>query len=249
MNKYNNPASRLHAFLSAAFTKKNETAMQIVWQELFSLEKNDIQKISLVQPRLIKLAFKVGEQIESIPHLQRKDIYLKHVNKISSALFRLGHIHSVHQLKNEINQDLLDNLQICSDLLNSNSINEQSLDDDILDKLRNEVQSLLEQIEKLNLNDEFKKALQSIIFELKYAIDYYIIHGVDGFKLYTERFLGHLIINKDNFDSMKGESDNKEVFSEIFRVFDQSNKLVAFAKNTTLALPYIEDFVRKLTVS
>lgn len=247
MKTLNNSASRLHAILSAVFAYTPEAKMQNVWQELFKLKKNDLYKISLIQPRLIKLANEVGEQIESISHLQKKDIYLKYVNQIADALYRLGHIHNVQQLHQAINDNLLDSLHICSDLLNSNSIHEYLLGDDELEELRKEVDNLIKQIEKLNLENEFKETLLSIILELRYAIDFYRIHGYEGFRVYTERFLGNLLLNKSNFESLKNDNDSKEVFAGVFRIFDQTNKFVEFAKNTKLALPFVKEFIDKLT--
>jgi hypothetical protein len=247
MNTLNNSASRLHAILSAAFSHNPDAKIQNVWQELFKLKENELYKISLIQPRLIKLANEVGEQIESISHLQKKSIYLKCVNQISEALYKLGHVHSVRQLHQEINDNLLDSLHICSDLLTSNNISEISLGDDKLEELNKEVDLLLNQIGELNLDIEFKKTLLSIVLELKYAIDYYRIHGYEGFRVYTERFLGDLLLNKSNFESMKNKSDTKEAFAGIFRIFDQTNKLVEFAKNTKLALPFVKEFIEKLT--
>lgn len=247
MKILNNSASRLHAILSAVFAYTPEAKMQNVWQELFKLKKNDLYKISLIQPRLIKLANEVGEQIESISHLQKKDIYLKYVNQIADALYRLGHIHNVQQLHQAINDNLLDSLHICSDLLNSNSIHEYLLGDDELEELRKEVDNLIKQIEKLNLENEFKETLLSIILELIYAIDFYRIHGYEGFRVYTERFLGNLLLNKSNFESLKNDNDSKEVLAGVFRIFDQTNKFVEFAKNTKLALPFVKEFIDKLT--
>lgn len=245
-NMLNNPASRLHSILSAVFKQDANKKMQVVWQELFKLKSNEYDKISSIQPRLISLAFEIDKAINNIQHLHSQQIYLKQIDKISTAIYNLGHVHIVMQLRQAINDELLDSLHICSDLLNSNSCNENTIKEKDLEDLLILIESLIKMIDDVNIENEFKKIILSILLDLKYAIDFYAIHGVDGFRLYSERFVGNLVFHKDEFSNLKTSKETKGIFDGLIETFDKSNKLVTFAKNTKLALPFIKEIIDKI---
>ena len=75
----NNPASRLHAILTAVFKQDANKKMQVVWKELFKLNNNELDKIASIQPRVISLSFEIEKAINEIQHLHNRQIYLKQI--------------------------------------------------------------------------------------------------------------------------------------------------------------------------
>lgn len=248
MTKLNNPASRLHTILSAAFKHKPEKKMQIVWQELFKFGNQELDKIASVQPKLIGLSYEIVKGINKIGLIHSKDIYINKVNHIAEAIYNLGHVHKMAQLRDAIPDESLDILYICSDLFNSNNYNEKILLEKDLDDLKDSIESLIKDIGSLDIEIDFKEILITHLNELKISITFYQINGIDGFKASIEKFIGSLLINKDSFRNFQSAEETKNVFSVLFKIIDKINKLVLFAKNTKLALPLIADVFNKITL-
>ena len=69
--------------------------------------------------------------------------------------------------------------------MNSNGCNENTIKTKDLDDLKIAIESLVKLINDIDIENEFKEILLGIILDLKYAIDFYGIHGSDGFRLYS----------------------------------------------------------------
>lgn len=244
MHDINNPGSRLINILNEAKTHPNNIQLSAVWMKIFGYKKNDYQKILSVQGYLIKLALEVEKGITTISHIPDKSIYLKPLRQLVAALYSSSNQQNTQHLKNNVTQNLIDNLQICSDMLNSNGLNEKTINQDKLSDLQEKTDSLFQEILKIDVEPELKEVLANCLSEFKNAITIYRINGIDAFKESIEKNFGALLYNKNRIVELQQKEETKEVISKIVIIIGKFNELIKFAKNTQIAIPYFADLLK-----
>jgi hypothetical protein len=98
---------------------------------------------------------------------------------------------------------------------------EQALEDEELDGILGLIDKLMSQLNSANIGEEARKSLADLIRHARFAVDYYRIYGVEGFRTALKKMIGDYFeaISKD--DNAARDGGVTKEFGHLLARFDQ----------------------------
>lgn len=211
-----NSVFRVHRILEGVNKANlNEPAID-VWASVFGIKRiaryqfNVIQKLDLFSQELERACESVKGNVEITPDLFE--------TAFSSArqvidINNLGH--NLTRFQNLVNQEKLNLLRICSELLNDE---EELIPDEELEKIAAEIQGLHASINQEYESDKLKQFVLQHLELIQNALQDYFIIGLRAFK--SAYYEAHTVIFKDQNLLLK-EKDGKQALNKVGKLWKQ----------------------------
>lgn len=179
MPSVNNPAGRLHSILREAKRRNEHRSIKVAWSEVFGLPDSDLSSILIRLVELDGLLRQVEEEVQKLD--VKKDIYLKHVPALRSAILASNLDENWSEKRNLLTEQALDSLEFCSERLEALRP-EPTLDETQINEIKLEVDELFETIEEADIPEELKAVLLGILGSMQESIAQYRIRGLEGLR-------------------------------------------------------------------
>ena len=246
MKQSYNCAYRLYEILSqiTAIEDVNKP-MEDIWGELLDISALDRKAILKAQIELLELIEEVNVQIKNVG-VSNSAIYTNHLNVFANKFFGLHpKNNNIQQLRAIIPPRVIEQAQMCSDLLSSNPASaggEKRLSDEQLNDLLHEVQTLSNLVFEVEIDNELKAYLVTCLSKFEAAIKMYRLHGSEGFIEFLQGQMGSLYFHQDVLK--KTDDESKKVKDAFFGLIGKVNDMVQFAQNTSALLPEVTNVVK-----
>ncbi len=177
--------------------------------------------------KLFILIESIENDIQKLP-LLKTNLYIKTIQEIrkwiSITNYYIAWYDVNEHLKNpeSLGFQMLDNCAI--DL----GEKEVSINQEQLNELKDNIQSLLEKIIESDISQPLKSLLREKLIELRKVVEDYQFYGADGIKKIAEESLGALIINHTEVESEKDKKPVQDFFKLLKDVLDIAIKTKQF---------------------
>ena len=184
MTNPDNPVGRLYKILTSAkelarkSPSNNPPTMRFIWANLFEVDSKDTGHILEVYLELLKLVRTSKEAIREIPTLNN-EVTMKHFDRLELAFSTNSFEHQWANFDQFLDPATMTALEIFADTL-SNLAGEKLIDKGEIEKLLNEVETLLRSVREDDIPNELKIFLVEKLEEIRLALIYYRINGADG---------------------------------------------------------------------
>ncbi|GAA0084123.1 hypothetical protein UT300007_05620 [Clostridium sp. CTA-7] len=247
-----NPAVRLYEILSEAkeFCSKSSSkqsrfrTVESVLAQVFDLDINDDEKIfkSIIQiVEMIENIKKLTNKIES----DSKDGLVKTLTNFEKKIMSIGLDDDIHKLDNIITKEILisiSGLALALDVSNQY----RNIEEENLMKFKEKIHILIEELNELEVNEELKEFLNSVLTDLYYKIDEYKMYGMDGLKISVEQGLGSIMFNKNICVEASRNVKFKENIKKVLNLLTSINTTISFVKNIMPIASEANDIVNRL---
>jgi hypothetical protein len=217
MTNSNNPAGRLYnLFEKGKKPSYKKDRVREVWTDLLYVPKNDnsilLGRIGRVMalPPLIE---KKIRQEEDIDH----SVYLRWLPKVSNAFKLLNLEAPWHNFIEPIDQMTLYGLEICSEQL-SRKQPELEIKTGDIEKIKNEVEKLLQEIISSDIEKNLKDFLLNHIGKIKNAIEEYEFEGVVPLQKAFESTIGAISLHPEIHEKIKSSKHREGFWTFLTRV-------------------------------
>ncbi len=224
MTELQNPAQRLYDLLNTAKQQNGRNQFGEIWRAVLEL-KNSHQG---------ELLIGIADVIQLIETTKSSIIQLEGINH-SILLEKFGNIETVFKDLNltrawEDQQRYLDettmySLRMCSDAL-SRRIGYKEIPKEEIDKLRADVEKLLNNILKSDLNSELKSILIENLETIRRALIGFRINGIDGLRQALEKNIGSVYVNEKLREEIKKAEPDNELIQKFRNILGALAKLV-----------------------
>ncbi len=243
MNKTKNQASIVFEILNKVSSMEDSTTMQQAWSGALNYDLGDLQKISSVPAILIDNLKNIELELGEISHIQDLNAYYKPIRTIINAIFNTHYSDDIKNFKNNI-RNQMPGLSICSDILNSNNVNEKIISTEEIDELRSKAEELINDILSAEIEEDVKLIFIDIINQFKHATIMYQLKGAVALREAFCKNLGSLVLNSSTISVYDESSNEKKIRSKVLEYMEKVNTIVGFVANTQNAIPYIVELIK-----
>lgn len=240
--KSDNPVNRLVALLNSALRHSEKTTYRDVWSSVFEIEPTDTPRILYLYGKFLDLIAEAKSSSEMYVEQQEnvnETIYLEPFKKVEDAFTYFQIDGQWAPTRNHLNPETITALNFIADNL-SRSHWTNEIEQEELEKLKDEVDSLINNIWKANIGAELKSFLLESLLEIQRSIIEYRIRGIDGLEEALNRTIGAAIRHSDKIK----EAQNDENVKKWFEIISTLEKLIAFAlKTKELIAPIVTHFL------
>ena len=222
------PAGRLFDILQEAKRKSENYTARKVWSEIFEVEEQDTSTLLKMLADLIRLMHLSKRNIEELNDIEH-ELYLKPFSRLEVIFSQVNLDAQWKAWRDQIDESTLYGLQFCSDRLNR-STNYTKITNDELDKIKDSLSDLVEQILASELEVSLKQLLIRNLERLRQTLIAYRINGIDGIETEIELNLGSILLHKDEIKKKSGENST-HIWKKYFSFLDGLNKTISTAKN------------------
>jgi hypothetical protein len=221
-----NPALRVHRFLSEALQKSPDIAAKDVWQQVFGLTSSDdvysIYRSLMHLHQQLDQAEALLHRIEEIDH----DLYTRYFPRIRQVLATSALNSGWSDHKRSIPPEVMASLEFCGAKL-SERFAEEYVQDEELHQLVAEAEELRTSILEAHIQEELKADLARIVELLRRALLDYRVTGPAGVRDELARALGTLMMRRESIIK------NTEASGRLSRIFDFFGKVDAMVARAT----------------
>lgn len=180
---------------------------RVVWSRYLGIANhNDTSAILSRLHSIYGLPAKVRYEIAQIPHI-KPNTYLRHLGALEKTLAGMSINTSIKGLAGVASEDLLAELQICSDTL-SQFRPEPPLPEDLdVEAIGETVQGLIEDVRSADISAPLKEYLLRCLSDIQLALDAFLVEGTTGLAKAVESSIGLIARRVD----LQGEAKTSRV--------------------------------------
>lgn len=209
MSEPANPASRLLGLLEhiRSLSHPQSVPARMVWANYLGIANpNDTTTILSRLHSIYGLPAKVRYEIAQIPHIS-PNTYLRRLGVLERTLADMSINDSMKTLAGEVSEDLLAELQICSDTL-SQFRPEPPLPEDLdVEAIGETVQGLIDDVRSADISAPLKEYLLRCLSDIQFALDAFLVEGTTGLARAVESSIGLIARRVD----LQGEAKTSRV--------------------------------------
>lgn len=239
-----NPAGRLYHLLSEAVRKNNNRTFGKVWAEVFGIDPEDRGRLLVMLSHLIRQIEEGKEAVRSNPESLRQDLHLKPFEKLTKA-FSVMNLDAKWRgwKKSHLPDETVSDLEWCAEGLKQ-VYPEGEIDGDELTKLREDVEELISEVRKADIEEDLKAVIIDGLEHVRRAIVEYDLRGVDGLVQALEQNIGTIHLHQKELGAAGQASD---ILKEWAGRLASLKLLIDSASEAYQALPEgSEEFIRGL---
>lgn len=233
----NNPLGRLHNIL-LEISSYNGYSPYDAFASIFNLDVNNKGAILTCYSELFKLCEDSKTLINNLDVNHSK--FLSPINEVILALSKVDFTRSsgLTTIKNCLDDRLLTNLDLCSELL-SFTYKEKELEQSTLDDLYTSLCSLRKSIIDSIINSELKTLLINHLNNMDISISKYKLYGTTGIKSELTSIIGDIVIN----NNLVSTDDEKSIIEKVLAFMSKANTSISFCKNIAPLIPGIINLI------
>jgi hypothetical protein len=226
----NNPAGRLYNIIDQL--RKSAQNPYLALSSIFNIDSNDRATILENYAEIFRLTKDVRECILKLDGINHS----KYLSPIEDIILSLSKIEfsgngDLFSFKTSLDEKVMIRLEYCAEALSS-AFGGQSLEESQLEELSDEVESLINYIKELNINNDLKAIFLNNLENIKIAITKYQLYGPTEIKSILEACLGSIILNGKTVNT----DDEKSGFSKIYEFIYRFNQTITFNNNINTTL-------------
>lgn len=215
MSNTNNPAGRLYNFLIQARKNNGDRSIREVWASIAGIDPSDKSNVLRFVADLIILSQEARVAIEKLENIDHQ-IYLSPFIRINDALGRINLEDRWETISRYLDEPTMVALAFCADTL-SRTGSDNNISEEDLDKLKSEINDLLEQVIDLDISQELKDYLVEQLEKMRAAVVGYKIYGNKGLKQVLESIFGATLLHQDAIRSSMVEEKNKPIWAKFWK--------------------------------
>jgi hypothetical protein len=223
------PAGRLYDILQEGRTKPGDYPSRRVWASIFGVPEIDTGTILRMLAELIQLTYETKVEIEKLEDVDHQ-LYLRPFQRIESLFSQINLDAPWKHWKDQIDEPTIYGLQFCSDKL-SRATNYTKIDNDEIEKIKNSLSELTDQVLETQLDSFLKQLLVRNLESLRQSLIAYRIKGIDGIQQEIELNLGSMVLHRDEIRQKYEHSKSGNLWKKYLSFLDGLNKTIAAAKN------------------
>lgn len=247
-----NPAVRLYEILSKSkefcsnHSNKQSRSRSVasVLSKVFDIDKNDDEKIFKAVIQIIGIIENIKKQINKIESNSKEELIISLTN-FEKRIMAIELEEEMHKLDIIITNEILisiNGLALALDVCNQY----KNIEEENLINFKEKIEILIEDLRELEVNEELKSFISSVLYDLYYKIDEYKMYGIDGLKLSIEQGLGSIMLNQKIGEEASKNSVFKENIKKVLSLLTSINTTISFVKNIIPIAQGANEMVNKL---
>lgn len=245
MTKIISSAQKLHEILEQAYEQNipdpNSTPASQVWAEVLNANPQNISDIVEKFSELIQLIGDVKDDIKKLEERNHQK-YLKTISKIQDILLLNNPLQgSWSSIKNSLNEDLLSFLAMCGELLETRNKGAKEITPEELDILRKQINDLIDNIVKSDIDSETKNFLIEKLHELEQVILKCQIRGTTLVKKVNNQIFGEIITFIAE-NCLKLSNNSKETIKQVLEFSAKLNGALSLGEK----IPHLVEGIKHL---
>jgi len=223
---FDNPAERLLSILENGKGIVDTTNCRQAWHKLLILKSPTESELMSRLGRVMDLPHQIVQLLDSIG--ENDDSMNKHwITKVSAGFMQQNLNSAWSTFNTHIDAHSISYLKMCSKLLRAHS-KIKGLTEDELDKIREQLQELIQSVESSDIDPSVKEYLFRSLKRIIISIDEYFITGVTPLIDSIETTFGHAVANSDFRDAMKKSDIGEDFWDALFKVSSVVSLSVGF---------------------
>lgn len=207
--------SRLKSIVSRIIATQDNESILNMWASIFELNPGEKIKILALYSDVYQMVKNIKEEINAIEGIN-KSIYLRPIEMIDNGLSSLNFDNQVVFLKNTLGKDnILTTLDYCEDML-SREKGKINVETEEIEKIISDAEELTQEIVG---SEELDPILKSILYKnlnnIRDALYYYKINGLEGLEDALKNTAGSFVMNYGTIESNRENEKVKKLFSII----------------------------------
>jgi len=238
----NNPAQRLYEIIKDGKQKPREKAAEEVWAELLGVPKKDKSLLLRRVGYVMALPAAIRESVSAISNIDH-EVYLKWLPQVEASFSVLNFQMQWTQFIDRFDGAVVYGLEICSDLL-SRQNPEKTLPANTIADLHVHVEELLKEVEGTELPEDVKKYISEHLFNIKSALDEYILLGITPLEREFYATIGSIIINRNIYKQSQESQTGKKfwkLMSNLALMISIAVGTIQIGKDTISLLPTTDE--------
>lgn len=213
-----------------------------IFSKVFSLDKNDKAAIMNSYAELFKMCNLAIEQIEQFQPkniVKYKGILNNVIEGFSKIYFNAspGSVRDgMDEFESYFNKEMMTSIEICAYYLSEQS-NEICIEDEKIQELIEEINGLIQEILKSELNKDLKRILVYQLNNVRESLLKYKLFGAEGIINNIATTLGTLMLNIEKANDKQSKFTLKNIFGFIGKV----NAIISFKSNSINLLTAISE--------
>lgn len=245
MKNKRNKASIVLDLLTNVSSFDDSTPMQKAWSQVLECDYGDLNRISSGPATVIKILKDIEVDLKNIGHIRDLNVYYNPLRTIINAIFGTNYGDNVKTFRDKINKHI-PGLSICSDILNSNNINEETISKDEIAELRKQSEELIEEIFTSGIDEDAKTIFIEILNKFRDATIEYQLRGATVFKEAFSEGVGSLVIKSSILNIFEPDSKEKNLGNKLIQYMEKVNTIIGFVSNTQIGIPFFEEMIKKI---
>lgn len=216
-----NPTQRLYDLLEKTkeFAKVKNNQYQVireVWASVFGVDSTDTIAIFYNLTLLSQSLDWTKAELDKVS-LRRKEIYTRNLSRVHNAL-NLGNLDTTwNTVENLLNDETMADLLHCADRL-AESSSETELNEEELDNLNGELDSLTKLFHESDLDSDLRIAILDLLETSRQMLAEYRIRGSEVLKNIIELSLGKLMTKRTELSEASKDTKINKLFSWLKKV-------------------------------
>ena len=207
--------SRLRNIVSRIMETQDNQSILNMWASIFKVNPGEKIKILKLYSDVYQMVKNVKEEINNIEGIN-KSIYLRPIEMIDNGLANLNFESQVVYLKNALDKDtILTTLAFCEDML-SREKGRVDIETEEIQKIINDTEKLTEEVMS---SEELDPILKNILYKnlnnIRDALYYYNINGLEGLEEALKNTAGSFVMNYGIIENNRENEKVKKLFSII----------------------------------
>ncbi len=228
----------MHAF---APMSSDGRAFATVLSAVLKIPSEDVMALHKAYLSILELFEEAIAEGESIENPSQKQLFLAPIIDFQTQFKQ----HTIRNSANSfhIGEPTLSKLKYAVEYINTSV--EQPVDGDVLAKLMQDAESMIEQIIESDLPKYLRERLIEVLEKLRFAIVTYRVKGISALRKATEEMTGVLYNNKAEIvQTIDNNKKNKKAIFDLVTFVAKANAVVELAaKLKELAAPVIQLFL------
>lgn len=221
----NNPAGRLYTILREAERKNEKEQTCKVWASVFGIEEAKETEIIRNLLSLQELVEEVHALIKNNSQLN-SDLFLKSFPNLRRAVSAKNLTTQWNNYKVGLNPETMTRLEFCAEVL-SGEYSELPISAEEIDKLKTQLASLIEFVEKSVMPNELKVFVLIQLEELRRGIFDFKIRGAQGLRTAMEAVIGATLAQNEKYQEIK--RTDADVLSRLGQFLDSVDGIISKA--------------------
>ncbi|MFF2091830.1 hypothetical protein [Paenibacillus sp. NPDC058174] len=232
-----NSVSRLYEIVTKLKDLSEGTSCSKAFAEVFDLKSTELDILLVSFVKLIKLTKKAREDVIN-KNLSNQDKYLKPIDVIQSALIYIDFTgnDTLYKFSDKVDQETLIRLEYTIDMLDDDN----SINDEKIDNILNELNSIESDIHSLDINKQLKAIFIINIYRIRLGLSQYKILGSEVLSTTLESSLGSILLN---FDLAESEEE-KEITKKFVGFISMTDQIISIVNNGRQLLEPILNFLK-----
>lgn len=240
-----NSVARLYDFLKVFKEFDENKKLESLLLEYFDLKSQKDPDFSRCMARFFAMPANAESLIQRFPHKLDRVIHTKWVAPVSAFYFNINLSEQLLNAKKRLPDHVVDSLALVAHAV-EREVPSRNIHNKALSEIRDAFHAI---IEDLLTSQDISEGARDYVIEQCYKVldgiyDYYYF-GDEKANLMVEAVYGSIISNADKVKEFKSCEGSEKFWNLIQRL----SALVSLAKNSSAALPHINDFINKINDS